>query len=175
MSSPYQVNSEVSFGVLGLLWVFSPCIFFLIGLERFRNPDSRKSRAVQEISGTFFMLFSLIAECVSFRGVIYDYFQRKAQLRTGQYTVVEGTVEHFVPMPYQGHANESFDVHGVGFSYSTYDVTSCFSHTASHGGPIYEGLQVRIAYTPTRDRYEPNCILRLEVASDGSSTTPQLR
>lgn len=171
MSLPYQVEYEVSFRMLDLLWVFLPLMFFLIGLERFRNSNPRKSRAVQKTSGIFFMLFALIVEWVSFRAVIGDYIQKKNQLRSGQYAVVEGIVERFVPMPHQGHASESFDVRGVRFSYSTYEITPCFNHTTSHGGPIREALQVRIAYVPTRDRYEPNCILRLEIADGGSLTT----
>lgn len=171
ISGAYQVNYELSFRILDLFWVLLPCVFFLVGLERVRNPDSRKSRLVQRVSGSFIIVLSIVAGWVSFRAVIVNYLHRRGQLRTGQYIVVEGPVEHFVPMPYQGHASESFNVQGVGFSYSTYEITSCFNHTTSHGGPIHEGLQVRIAYVPTRDRYEPNCILRLEVASGNSSTT----
>lgn len=171
MSDAYHVNYELSFKMLDLLWLFLPCVFFLVGLERVRNPDSRKSRAAQRISGFFIIALSLVAGWALFRAVIVDYLHRKTQLKTGQYSVVEGPVEHFVPMPNQGHASESFDVQGVGFSYSTYEITSCFNHTTSHGGPIHEGLQVRIAYVPTGRKYEPNCILRLEIASDGPSRT----
>ena len=59
---------------------------------------------------------------------------------------IEGPVEHFHPMPPDGHDRERFDVDGVNFSYSDYDVTAAFNNTQSHGGPIREGLPVRICY-----------------------------
>jgi hypothetical protein len=46
----------------------------------------------------------------------------------------------------------------VEFSYSDYVIVPCFNNTASHGGPIRDGLRVRIAYSG-------NCILKLEVAA----------
>jgi hypothetical protein len=60
-------------------------------------------------------------------------------------------------MPYTGHAMESFCVQEQCFSYSDYVVTTGFHNTASHGGPIREGLNVRIEYIG-------NIILKLEVA-----------
>jgi len=60
-------------------------------------------------------------------------------------------------MPYTGHQDETFTVNGVRFSYSDFGVTCGFNNSASHGGPIREGLQVRIHYVG-------NAILRLEVA-----------
>jgi hypothetical protein len=72
-------------------------------------------------------------------------------------------------MPYTGHSEESFTVEGHRFSYSDYIVTSGFHNTASHGGPIREGLHVRVTYSG-------NLILRLEVAQvrpgTGSSDHP---
>ena len=69
----------------------------------------------------------------------------------------EGTVSDFHPMPYSGHSYETFAVNGVRFSYSDYVLIPCFNNTASHGGPIREGQQVRIAYSG-------KCILKLEIA-----------
>jgi hypothetical protein len=77
-------------------------------------------------------------------------------LRAGQYSVIEGDVRRFVPMPWGGHALESFDVGDRHFSYSDFVATPGFRRTASHGGPIREGLHVRIAYVG-------NVILRLEI------------
>jgi hypothetical protein len=76
----------------------------------------------------------------------------------GQYSVVEGTVTNFHPMPYSGHQEESFSVNGVQFSYSDFILVPCFNNTASHGGPIRQGVKVRIAYSG-------NCIWKLEIAN----------
>jgi hypothetical protein len=60
-------------------------------------------------------------------------------------------------MPREGHADESFVVGGRRFSYSDYSVTPGFNNTRSHGGPIDNGVYVRITH-------RGNTILRLEIA-----------
>lgn len=59
--------------------------------------------------------------------------------------------------PYSGHARETFVVNGQYFSYSDYDLTQGFNQTQSHGGPIKEGLQVRITHVD-------GSIVKLEIA-----------
>ncbi|MBV9128726.1 MAG: hypothetical protein JO117_11650 [Verrucomicrobia bacterium] len=60
-------------------------------------------------------------------------------------------------MPYTGHQMEWFVVDGRRFEYSDYVIVPGFNNTASHGGPIRQGLQVRVHYVG-------NNIARLEVA-----------
>ncbi|MBN3726922.1 hypothetical protein [Burkholderia sp. Ac-20379] len=67
-------------------------------------------------------------------------------LARGEVQRVEGPVTDFVPMPYGGHALERFCVAGTCFSYSDFQPTGGFSHTASHGGPIRAGEVVRVSY-----------------------------
>lgn len=74
---------------------------------------------------------------------------------------VEGRVVAFRPAPAEGHQNETFVVTGVPFSYSDYVITGGFNQTRSHGGPIREGLRVRITYVRSR---AGNIVVRLEVA-----------
>src|SRR5579864_5525043 len=70
-----------------------------------------------------------------------------AAFRTGQYSLVEGTVKDFHPMPYEGHDEECFSVEVQRFCYSDYNAaTPGFHNAASHGGPIRAGIHVRIAY-----------------------------
>jgi hypothetical protein len=76
--------------------------------------------------------------------------------QTGQYAIVEGTVEDFHPMPYEGHDEECFTVGSQRFCYSDYIVTPGFHNAASHGGPIRSGIHVRVAYLG-------GTILRLEI------------
>ena len=71
--------------------------------------------------------------------------------------MVEGRVQHFHPMPWSGHDEESFDVNGVKFWYSDFITNGGFNNSASHGGPIREGLPVRICHNGDK-------IMRLEVA-----------
>lgn len=78
----------------------------------------------------------------------------------GNVAVVEGAVENFHPMPVQGHDTERFSVAGTQFAYSDYMQTGGFNNSASHGGPIREGLPVRITYVP--GSYN-NVIVKLEI------------
>jgi 4-amino-4-deoxy-L-arabinose transferase-like glycosyltransferase len=110
--------------------------------------------------GIVYVVFLLIALLVSpFPGVQDMYARAKNAFLHGQYSIAEGPVADFHPMPYSGHQMETFSVNGVQFSYSDYVIVPCFNNTASHGGPIHQGLRVRIAYSG-------DCILKLEVASD---------
>jgi hypothetical protein len=62
-------------------------------------------------------------------------------------------------MPYEGHQDECFSVQSQTFCYSDYGVTAGFNNSASHGGPIREGLPVRVSYVGST-------IVRLEIRSD---------
>jgi hypothetical protein len=87
-----------------------------------------------------------------------EYLAARDALVSGHYDVVEGIVTEFKPMPYSGHGYESFVVAGRTFSYSDFGIiTAGFNHTRSHGGPIDNGIYVRVAYTG-------NTIFRLEIA-----------
>ena len=77
--------------------------------------------------------------------------------RNGSVEVAEGKVEQFVPRPPERHAQETFLVNGQYFAYSDTDLTKGFNQTRSHGGPIKEGLQVRIAHVN-------GSIVKLEIA-----------
>ena len=109
----------------------------------------------------FVVLWALIWLAIGYPGiqhVIKEDATCKAWARSGQFIVLEGRVSDFKPMPYTGHGVESFRVNGASFTYSDYDKSKCgFRNTASHGGPIHEGLQVRISARDGR-------ILKLEVA-----------
>ena len=78
--------------------------------------------------------------------------------------MVEGVVKNFRPMPYEGHQDECFSVQAQTFCYSDYVVTVGFNNSASHGGPIREGLRVRVSYIG-------NTIIRLEVATNTPATS----
>jgi hypothetical protein len=137
-------------------------IFVSIGFVLVRWPDllvsvSRyKFQRSSLFRWSFFLFGSAWTVGVATTTAVGSYRAVEA-LRSGKYQTVEGRVSNFVPMPYQGHADESFEVNGVRFSYSDYVITSGFNQSSSHGGPIKEGLPVRIAYRNGE-------ILKLEIA-----------
>lgn len=85
------------------------------------------------------------------------YLKAKEALEKGTYMEVEGVVTDFSPAPREGHQNESFNVNGVHFEYSDFEIDYGFQQSKSHGGPIDKGVFVRIHYLDGR-------ILRLWVS-----------
>jgi hypothetical protein len=142
--------SGLIFVVLGTLTVSSP------GLIDRVLPGGLQGKA-RRIFGWCFLTFAILWTLVTFVSTYSEYLTAVTALRDGHYGVIEGQISDFVPMPYGGHSMESFAVEGHRFSYSDYVVTAGFHNTASHGGPIRDGLYVRIFYVG-------NLILRLQVA-----------
>lgn len=103
--------------------------------------------------------FACLWSGLVFTTTFSEYLGLRSAYRQGQFSVVEGYVTNFRPMPYEGHQDECFSVQSETFCYSDYGVTAGFNNSASHGGPIREGLPVRVSY-------RGNTIVRLEVRSD---------
>ena len=104
-----------------------------------------------------FLGFALFWTFIAFVSTSGGYSALSSALREDRCSVVEGVVSDFHPMPYTGHQMEWFVVDGRRFEYSDYVIVPGFNNTASHGGPIRQGLQVRVHYVG-------NNIARLEVA-----------
>ena len=127
---------------------------------RLRLP--RRHMAVLAAGGAIFAGLAIVAGALTWDWYDAQHQPSAVAALVDHSPVVEGAVEHFHPMPYTGHDLERFDVAGVHFEYSEYDLeeTQGFNHTSSHGGPIHEGLYVRIHYVEWRGR---PTIVRLEV------------
>lgn len=148
-----------AWGWLAFLVLFVLVMAVIVVAMRFPPPwgPGGRTRAV------FDWLGLVLAVSVAFFGLartLINYREAAAKLRDGNYAVVEGSVTDFVRLPTGGPGQkaESFVVDGRQFSYSGYNITEAgFHQLASRGGPIYEGLRVRIAYSGSE-------ILRLEIA-----------
>jgi hypothetical protein len=145
------------FAAVGLLFVcFGALLVFAPATANRLMPAGLQGRS-RTLFGWTFLLFAVAWTLLNFEDTYQKYRDATTALRNRQYSVVEGPVTDFVPMPFTGHAMERFTVGGRRFSYSDYVLTIGFHHTASHGGPIREGRYVRVSYVG-------NLILRLEVA-----------
>jgi hypothetical protein len=140
-------------------------MFVAIGLVIFAFPRIIRAAGIpylnvqagfQKFFRYAFLGFAILWTAIVFFGTCSAYLRHKALAR--DCPVVEGPVEHFIPMPYAGHASESFFVRGVPFRYSDFSITGGFNNTSSHGGPINGASYVRICYDP-----KGNVILRLEI------------
>ena len=117
----------------------------------------------------WFFAFALVISVpimISVVTLIYlPLFQAQREYRNGEYSVVEGYITNFQPLPTDGHGRECFVVSGQRFCYSDFHGTPGFNHTSTYGGPLHSGLFVRIGY-------RGNMILLLEVRSNDALGPP---
>ena len=147
-----QKSFQWWFPAFGLIFVAVGGVIIWLG-RRNRWPLSRR------FVGYFMVGFACLWSGLAFTTMFPEYLNLRSVYRKGQFSVVEGPVTNFRPMPYEGHQEECFSVQSQTFCYSDYVVTGGFNNATSHGGPIREGLPVRVSYIG-------NTIVRLEVSSD---------
>jgi hypothetical protein len=157
----YQVVFDVAeSGYKGWTFPALGMIFVVIGLFVVVFRNRLPTRGPKWAARTFPFVFLGVAVlwvAATLSSTYGEYLRFRGALREQTAAVVEGKVERFAPMAQSGHALESFCVKDACFRYSDYLVTSAFNKPSSKGGPISEGLQVRVTYLG-------NAILRLEVA-----------
>jgi hypothetical protein len=160
----YQVAYDIQNVMFPVWWIFGIGILFFtvgLGIVFFGDTElldsiiesSTKQRVVMPILSCVLGSLTIGAGIISYS----NFANLRSAARNGSAEIVEGKVEQFVPMPYEGHAHETFIVNGRYFSYSDFDLTRGFNNTQSHGGPIKEGLQVRITHVD-------GSIVKLEIA-----------
>ena len=94
-----------------------------------------------------------------FVGTYSDYSYAKNDYLQGTAEIVEGAVSNYKPGTNErGSPYESFCVKGACFTYSDYEESAGFNTMTVNGGPIREGLPVRVTFVA-------NTIVKLEVAS----------
>ena len=153
----YRVVFDIS--QQGYAWWFPACGLFavLIGVVGIwivrRRPGPYRLRD----RGPFLMVgFGVFWTAIAF-GMTYSEFRyAHGVYQRGEFYEVEGPVHDFRPMPASGHGDECFAVEDRTFCYSEYVIAAGFNQTQRSGGPIREGLTVRIEYVG-------GTILRLEV------------
>lgn len=165
--STYQVVYDVN--EAGIDWWFpgAGLIFVLIGAAvwRFRHQLGWAWRLGASVAGrsafaALFLGFSLVWTCLASVAVVVPQQNARRVLTNGEASVVEGPVRNFHPMPAGGHDTERFTVGAVHFAYSEYLIAPGFRQTSAHGGPVREGLPVRIHYSGAPERAS---ILKLEI------------
>jgi hypothetical protein len=143
-----------TFPAFGLIFIAAGAVLVV---ARKHLPGSWGKRPLASSVFAFsFLGFAVFWTLTSFIGTYRDYSFASGAIESGHASVAEGVVTDFVPMPVTGHATESFCVTGKCFRYSNYEITAGFNNTTSHGGPIREGLPVRVTYIG-------NVILKLEI------------
>jgi hypothetical protein len=139
----------------GLVFVFASLGAVLFGRRRFRRGRSR-------LMSFLFLIFAVVwtweVSVVSWT----QYRRLAAALRDGTCEVVEGEVTQFhamIPSNVRRHVRDqdSFNVGGHHFQYSDKSIGAGFHQISAEGGPLHDGLRVRIHCLG-------NDIARLEIA-----------
>lgn len=137
-------------------------IFVVLGIllclsKRIRPGWWRTHRRIRSALAYFYLGFATLWTLGAFTLTYIDYWHIIKAVHEGSATVVEGPVTNFKPMPATGHRMERFCVQQACFEYSDFVITAGFNNTSSHGGPIREGLPVRVTFVGKE-------IAKLEVA-----------
>ncbi len=144
----YEVSTKFEFDYFDfafqlVLMAFLLTIFIKCKNKEYRDTPYEVVKVVSGICFCFLLLFNIIKLTSSL-----DMHKKIAeQYEVGNYEIIDGVVENFVPMPYEGHGNESFEINGVKFSYSDYTNICGYNNAKSHGGVIEgNGQHLKIGY-----------------------------
>jgi hypothetical protein len=122
----------------------------------YKRPKTIVAFGFRLVYSLFFFGFAVYGATVTSWSTFQNYAIDRTAYEHGDFKVVEGPVENFHPMPVEGHDLESFTVKGQKFEYSDFVISPGFHNATSRGGPILEGLPVRISYVK-------NDIVKLEI------------
>ncbi|CDI03843.1 putative Membrane protein [Candidatus Competibacter denitrificans Run_A_D11] len=126
-------------------------VFIVVGIALFssRNKvflfDGNMNRSRKALPFLWFG-FSILWTFSAFYSTYGEYAYLIDSVKKGYVERVEGKVENFKPMPLGGHKMERFCVQSTCFRYSEGIVTNGFNNSNANGGPIKEGLLVRITH-----------------------------
>lgn len=157
----YEADFELDFNLLipVIMMIFSlafPKIWKRSNENKYNNKSYKMVKLFSGCAFAIMLMFSLltgITSWVSYENTVIAY-------KNGNYEIVEGYVENFVPMPYEGHSYESFEINGVKFSYSDYSITFGYNNAKSHGGVIDgNGQHLKLGYVNYNDE---NVIVYIE-------------
>lgn len=98
--------------------------FLIVGAVLIWLGKRNKWTGIQRWTGYFFVGFSALWIFITFRVMFWDYSDLRRAYQNQDFSIVEGQVDNFRPMPYQGHQEECLVVRfGLGFQ--------CVSHIAA--------------------------------------------
>lgn len=127
-----------------------------LGIPEAPRPVSAEARRLAAAASAVFTVLTALLTWGDFRGARLAHTSLCQALLAGRCQVLEGAVNHFDPMPYADHKQESFEVAGQRFAFSDYSTVPGYHRTYSHGSLVKEGVQVRLWH-------RGNDIARLEV------------
>lgn len=169
----YEATSEFNYTIfiIPIIFVIALLIFPVVTKNYFEEKYQHKQNGKYnpEFVKKFcrvVLVFVIIISTIALVIQLDMYHKIVGAYNRGEYQIVEGYVENFDPMPYEGHKNESFQINGVKFSYSDYTIHPGYTNTKSHGGVIKKnGQHLKIGYVYINETYG-NIIVYIEQIPD---------
>ena len=120
----YEATSKFDFSILAIpaIMIIGMLIFPLIIKKSYKGKDIKLTIKIVKLFCLSGILFVALLSTVALIAQLNMYNKIVGAYSRGEYQIVEGYVENFKPMPYEGHANETFEINGVKFSYSDYNI-----------------------------------------------------
>lgn len=144
----YEVPTTFEFDYFDFALNFvlmAACLTIFVKCKNIKYKDTRYE--IVKIISILCFGFLLLFNAIDITSSLDMHKKIAKQYEVGNYEIVEGFVEDFVPMPYEGHGNESFEINGVKFSYSDYIELCGYNNAKSHGGVIEgNGQHLKIGY-----------------------------
>lgn len=76
-----------------------------------------------------------------------NYLTTKKMLDNNEALIVEGYVDQYHAMPMEGHDTEHFEINGVYFEYTNFEISNGYNVPACYGGVVKEnGQHLKIKY-----------------------------
>ncbi len=142
----FDVSKEPIFDPMffwgGLALVFVGFLYVAASRQVVLNSRKENSNKLSKRKANLFLFFTIALFILN---LVHSYLTHN-QLSFTAPSMIEGVVEQFKPMNYAGHDYEKFCISNTCFTYSDFTITGGFNNTSSHGGPIKQGLNVRVYY-----------------------------
>lgn len=152
---------KLSFNFTNFLRCLIPlAVAVILFICYFKKLQQKNKGAIIFVS-IFCSIFLLISLLMSI-GFISDYSKKKKYLNSNDCPTVSGVVENYHPMPYDGHDREHFEIDGVYFEYSDFEITNGYHNAASRGGVITQNGQKLLIKYYYDVKYDRNIILYIE-------------
>lgn len=122
---PYQTVFEISHKPFP--WWFPACGLLVVAfgcLIQKGVTSTRASKRGGKSNGWPVIVFGMLWTLAAFGGILPNYVRYNEAYRNGQYSVVDGVVEDFQPMPHQGCKCKCFRVTDVRLCYLDYNMAT---------------------------------------------------
>ena len=141
----YEISPSLNFLTFDFLF---PLVFVFGGIFMYRNTSIAKGFIPIKYIKPMAISWVLVALLVIGGSVLTKMkkYRLNNAYQSGQFNVVQGTIQNFSNIKGKKHGEESFDVNDIHFHYASNRITGGFNKMSDHNAPLKEGVLVKISY-----------------------------